>query len=57
MKNKVGDKVKIVSNESDHGFAIGSHVEITKVNPKLKEYVAKDDNDWWWLKPKDVEEI
>ena len=61
MEHKVGDYVKIVSNKSDHGFEIGTPVKIIEVNPSGNdgegEYVAKDDNNWWWLKPSDVKNI
>jgi hypothetical protein len=73
MKNKkwisnyrVGDKVKIVANESSHGFEIGEIVIILEVDEKSTYidggYTAKktqklrgDSSDWWFVGDFDLE--
>lgn len=61
MKHKIGDKVRIVSNISDHGFKIGEEVEVCKYmargNGGVGEYIAKSESDYWFLHPSDLEKI
>ena len=51
MKYKVGEKVRITRNISDHWFRIGDIVEIKKVDTKDKKFpycAYKNGTDWWF---------
>ena len=54
MKFKVGDKVKIVENQADHGFKIGEIVEIVKMDDTEVPYRCSNGEENWWVREEDI---
>lgn len=57
MKYKVGDRVRIVSNYSGHGFNIGTEVCIRSVDKNDDYYAADDNGETWFINHQECEAI
>ena len=54
VKFETGDRAKIGSNVSEHGFAIGTVVTLKKGK---EDYAAYADGDFWWVTDDDRVEV
>ena len=54
-KFKVGDRVRIIKEETGHRFKIGEIVKINRVNGA--NYYAVGDNDSWYVRDEEIESV